>query len=356
MTAAGRAAWTASRRPCRRTEEDGRLVQDAIGALARCAGGACVADRRARHRRPGEPPRRDTCRDPGPPVAGKRRADAARHDLPHRLHDQAGDGGCGDDPGRAVQAAPGRSRRRTAARARQPARAEKPRKPDRRHRAGTAADHAARSAHLHLRPGRGDGVAGQASHPEGDAGRRRGAQSQSAQRFGRRVHEAGGQPAAGLSARRTLALSHRLRRAGRADRARLGPVAERLHAGSPVRAARHARHRLPGAGRQGRAAGQQLHDRPEGPHEAHLLRRRPRQPLEQAAGLRSGRRRPGLDGRRLSRLPAHALEQGAASRRAHPVASGRRRADDDRPAHAGAESKAPSCSSATARAGAWAAL
>ena len=31
-----------------------------------------------------------------------------------------------------------------------------------------------------------------------------------------------------------------------------------------------------------------------------------RQPLEQAAGLRSRRRRPGLDGRRLSRLPAHA--------------------------------------------------
>ena len=59
------------------------------------------------------------------------------------------------------------------------------------------------------------------------------------------------------------------------------------------------------ADKVGRLASNYMTD-PEGPHEAHLLRRRPRQPLEQAAGLRSRRRRPGLDGRRLSRLPAHA--------------------------------------------------
>ena len=91
------------------------------------------------------------------------------------------------------------------------------------------------------------------------------------------------------------------------------------------------------ADKVGRLASNYMTD-PKDKHEAYLLRRRPRQPLEQAAGLRSRRRRPGLDGRRLSRLPAHALEQGAARRRAHPVASGRR-ADDDRPAHAGAEGR-----------------
>ena len=45
------------------------------------------------------------------------------------------------------------------------------------------ADHAARSAHLHLRPGRGDGVAGQASHPEGDGRGWRGAKSESDRAF-----------------------------------------------------------------------------------------------------------------------------------------------------------------------------
>ncbi len=52
--------------------------------------------------------------------------------------------------------------------------------------------------------------------------------------------------------------------------ARFGPVFRRLPARPSVRAARHARHRLPGAGRQARPAGQRLHDGPaeEG---AHLL-------------------------------------------------------------------------------------
>ena len=89
---------------------------------------------------------------------------------------------------------------------------------------------------------------------------------------------------------------------------------------------------------------------------AHLLRRRPQQPLEQAAGLRSGRRRAWS--RRSTTILAFyrmLLNKGRARRRAHPVAAGRR-ADDDRPAHAGAEGRARSCSSATARAGAWAAL
>ena len=71
-----------------------------------------------------------------------------------------------------------------------------------------------------------------ARHPiqKAMAGCRPGARSVSARFLGRRLHEAAGQPAADLSARRTLALSHRRRRAGRADRARFGPVLRRFPA------------------------------------------------------------------------------------------------------------------------------
>ena len=89
------------------------------------------------------------------------------------------------------------------------------------------ADHRARSPDLHLRPGRGDGVAGQVSDPEGDGRARPRARPVPARHVGRRVHEAPGQPAADLSAGRALALPYRFGRAGRADRARFRPVASR---------------------------------------------------------------------------------------------------------------------------------
>ena len=49
-------------------------------------------------------------------------ADAARHDLPHHLDDQADHRRGGDDPGRGVQAAARRAGRPPAARARRTAR------------------------------------------------------------------------------------------------------------------------------------------------------------------------------------------------------------------------------------------
>ena len=63
------------------------------------------------------------------------------------------------------------------ARARRPQGPEEPRRAGRGHRAGPSPDHHARSADLHLRHGRGDGVAGQVSDPEGRRGRGPGARA-----------------------------------------------------------------------------------------------------------------------------------------------------------------------------------
>ena len=91
----------------------GCILHDAIGAPARCAVGSCSRPGgMPGTRRVGEPARRDACRGDRPPVAGRRHADAARHDLPHRLDDQADHRGRRDDPGRGVQAAARRSGRR----------------------------------------------------------------------------------------------------------------------------------------------------------------------------------------------------------------------------------------------------
>ena len=173
-----------------------RHEQAAVGAAARRPRRPCLERRHARPGGAGEPARRDPCRGDRPPVVRKRRPDAARHDLPHRLHDQADHRGGGPDPGRAVQASARRSARRSPARARQPSRAQEPRWAGRRHGAGQAPDQSARSSDLHLRAGRRDGLAGQASDPEGDGRCRPRARSVSARFLGRRFHEAAGRPAA----------------------------------------------------------------------------------------------------------------------------------------------------------------
>ena len=88
-------------------------------------------------------------------------------------------------------------------------------------------------------------------------------------------------------------------------------------------------------GRQARSAGDLLRTDPSD-RRARRLRRARGGRCSQPARLRIGRRRAGLDGRRLSRLRPHDAEPGPARARAHPVAAVGR-ADDDRPDHARAE-------------------
>ena len=106
----------------------------AIGAPARCSRRPRLERRHARPGGAGEPARRDPCRGDRPAVVRERHPDAARHDLPHRLDDQADHGGGDPDPGRAVQAQARRSGRRFPARAGQPPRAQEPRSAGRRSR------------------------------------------------------------------------------------------------------------------------------------------------------------------------------------------------------------------------------
>ena len=116
--------------------------------------------------------------------------------------------------------------------------------------------------------------------------------------------------------------------------ARHRQVARRAAHRAHLRAARHEGYRLPCAGGQARSARHGLLDRLQD-RRAHRVRRGGR-PVRQAAGVRVGERRAGLDGRRLSRLQPHDAESRPARRHAHPVAHVGR-ADDHRPHRAGAE-------------------
>ncbi len=148
-----------------------RIFPDTTGAPVRRHARPCRARRGGRRGCPAGPPRRSPCRGARRAGPGHRRADAARHHLPHRLDDQAGHRRGGHDPGRGGEAPAGRSGRPAAAGTGRPACAALDRRSARRHGAGQPPDHAARPADLPPGLRRGDGAARALPDPGGDRAR-----------------------------------------------------------------------------------------------------------------------------------------------------------------------------------------
>ena len=153
------------------------------------------AMRRHRRRRPAPRPRH--ARPPARPGARGRdrhpglrrqRADAARHDLPARLHDEADHGGRRHDPRGGMQAQARRSGRRMAAGAEGPQGPADDREPARRHGAREAPDHAARPAHVSLGLRRSGLHLADVPPPEGDGGGTAALEHMAVRRHTRRVH------------------------------------------------------------------------------------------------------------------------------------------------------------------------
>ena len=105
-----------------------------------------------------------------------------------------------------------------------------------------------------------------------------------------------------------VALQHRLRRARRAGRPRRRAARCRVPARADLRAARHARHRLPVPGRRSSTGSPRRYRPDRGRARAHRPARRP---VEHAARLPLRRRRPGLDRRRPPGLRADAARAAA---------------------------------------------
>ena len=148
-------------------DEHRRIVQGAARPHARRHGRLCRARRSARSRHAGQPAGRGACRCDRHEGGRRQRPDAARHDLPHLLDDQADHGRGDDDPGGGMQAAAGRAGGSAAARAGRPQGAEAARRAARRHRAREPADHRARPADLPHGLRHDHGAAGHVSDPEG---------------------------------------------------------------------------------------------------------------------------------------------------------------------------------------------
>ena len=128
----------------------------------------------------------------------------------------------GDDPGGGMQAAAGRAGGSAAARTGRPQGPEAHRRAARRHRAREAGDHLARPAHLPHGLRHDDGAAGHLSDPKGDdRGRDHHGTEVGLTARARRMDPALRHAAADASAGREVDVQYRLRRAGRADRARL---------------------------------------------------------------------------------------------------------------------------------------
>ena len=231
----------------------------------------------------------------------QQRADAAGHDLPARLHDQADHGGRRHDPRGGMPGQARRSGRRMAAGAEGPPGPADDREPARRHGAREAPDHAARPAHVSIGLRRGGLPLADVSPAAGDGGGTAAPERMAVRRHTRRVHEAPGQPPARASTGRAMAVPHGRRDPGRADRSRLGHVAGRLPSRAHLRAARDDGHRLPGPGGEARPAPDLLRD-----GYGHRQARRPGRGAwrlrRAAARLRIRRRRARLDGRRPARL------------------------------------------------------
>src|ERR1700736_4036255 len=126
--------------------------------------------------------------------------------------------------------------------------------------------------------------------------------------------------AADASAGRKVGVPHRIRRAGRVDRARLGSAVRELSARTHLRAARHEGYSIQRAGIKARPARDGLLDQFQN-RGAGALRLRRGRPLEPAARISVGRRRTGLNRRRLLRLRTHDAEPRPAWRRTPPVAA-----------------------------------
>src|SRR5215207_7536292 len=172
----------------------------------------------------------------------------------------------------------------------------------RRHRAREEADHVARPADpahgLRLRLGaagrvpdldrRGRAAAGHGAAEAGHTAR------------AGRVDPPFRDAAAYAPAGRTVDVRDGVRRAWRADLARLGEAARILPPRAHLRSARHGGHRLPRARRKARPAGEPVRGfRNRG---ARAIRRRWRQPVEPSARVPGRQRRAGLDRRRLPRI------------------------------------------------------
>ena len=110
------------------------------------------------------------------------------------------------------------------------------------------------------------------------------------------------QSAADAPAGRAVALQHRLRHAGRADRPRHGQDARGVPARAHLRAARHEGHRLQRAGRASSTGWRAATGPTSTTGESRSSISAEDSRLRQPARVRVGRRRAGLDRRRLSRL------------------------------------------------------
>ena len=277
----------------------------------------------------------------------------ARHDLPHRLDDEAGHGRRGADPRRGVRLRldepvdpllPELADRRVLRAARRAAR---------RHRAGAAPDHACAtcsrsaraSASIMAPPGaypiqkaiaeRGPGT--------GPPAPRRRSPDEWMRRLGALplVHQPGEK---WLYHTGSDVLGVLIARAS-------GRSFEDVPARAHLRAAGHERHRLQRARREARPPGQRAIRRNSASGALELFDDARDEPLERAADVPVRRRRARLDRRRLPRVRPHAARPGRAPARADPLAAGGR-ADDDRPAHARSRRPRRRSSSATIAAGA----
>ena len=185
------------------------------------------------------------------PRQGGRRPDDDRHDLQHRLHDQADDGGRRAPALRAGPAADGRPGREIfpEIRRHEGRGAGRQRREHRRHGAGRPQDHHPGPLPPHLRVdlwrARQHGGAQALSSRQRPG--RRGAERRGIPRQARRATSA-------APARRGVGLRLRSRRARARGRATQRANARRLPARQRAQAARHGRHLLPHSGRQGCSA------------------------------------------------------------------------------------------------------
>ncbi len=267
--------------------------QQRHGILDRAVTAAARGDDRARRAREharrdvrGEPRARRLHRGGRRATPRGRRADDTRHDLPHRVDDQAHGRGGGDDAGRGRGSGARRAGRSLAPGAREPAGAEAHRRAARGHRPGEASHHGARCPHLS--DGLRDrlGTAERPAHParcQRASPRRLRASAGAGAAGTRRVDAALLHAAAHASTGRGLSVQHVRRGAGRPPRARVGTTVRRADARAPLRAARHEGHRLLGPRRPGAAPGDELRREPGN--------RRAR-PLRSGRGEATGHARP----------------------------------------------------------------
>ena len=237
------------------------------------------------------PPRQDRLSGKGRRVAPRRAADDRGRDLSHLFDDQAHRFGRGDDAGRGGAARDHGSRLEIPPRVREPECRRRKRRPSR-PCAAQAADHGpgphAAYVWAHLR------LYGSLASPEARQGRRRFELEPDVGRKRRLDRDASAHASAG----RGLGVRRIDRRARSHCRDRRRRPSRRGLAGARARSARHGRHRLLHAGTETGAARRSVLVRLHGRGGRRLGQR------DGAAQIRSRRRRPHVDARRLHALRA----------------------------------------------------